>query len=119
MKDVDIALRQKIVRFNESLPNDYVHLYGGGGGLCAELVGIIKAVVRSWQSGYCFNLCGSRNDQGTNTENGWSDLFLPIFPESEHFLYHYLNKHQFPFNQRLPFIRPLASGVLRRLTHGD
>lgn len=111
--------RQKIIQFNESYPKKYIHLYGSGAGLCAELVGILKGVIRSWQSGYCFSIGVSGNALGTNTPNGWNDLFYSIFPEKSNFLYYYLNRYQLPYSRRLPFINSLASMILRKYSDGD
>src|SRR5262245_9151267 len=84
-------LRRRYSIHNRNFRKMYMHRYGNGGGLCAELVGLFKSTVRCLVSGVGLQVCLPPSRRGVVTKSGLSDFFEKFFDEKPHKFLHLIH----------------------------
>lgn len=112
-------LRSEYQRLNRSFDRSFAFRFGGGGGFCAEMLGLVKTMMSCLHGRV--RLCMSRGGHptGTGIVNGFTDYFDPMFPEVRAGIFNALNSPVLRGSGRLPIVRTAVSRVLHVVTGVD
>jgi len=74
----------------------------------ADYLGLLARLMACLRLGIGFRLCKIRSPQGFVIKNGWTDYFQPFCEVATGPMLDRINRHNFPFQQRFPVVKPLA-----------
>src|SRR5262249_16393057 len=108
--------RDQYRSLNESFQTSYVHSFGRGFGIGAEIVGVVKSAMICLDRRIRFCLGSLNNPRGFAVRHGWDDYFEPLFPTVELGRLASWNRPQYPYAARISIIKAAATAALRLRT---
>ena len=111
---VGSGLRDRYMKFNETRPSSFIYQLGRGGGYCAEMIGLLKAIQGCADNDLRLCLGENRGAKGYAVKNGWGEYFAPFMSVIPGRWLGVLND-RWRVVDRVPMFRALRSAVLRRM----
>ncbi len=113
MIDVSREQRERYAELNRSFTQSRIQTFGGGRGFCADVVGLLKAMIECLAHRRRLVVATDPRGRGFSLGFGWADYFEDIFPTSRSRLLVHLNRHRLPAHSRMPkiILDPLLASI--------